>query len=51
VRRGIRGGTIELAFEIRPDAYTPWSVSAAAELEAGEETRRAAADLPELLRP
>lgn len=44
-------GHIELAFEIRPDTCTPWSVTAETELEAGEETRRAASDLRELLNP
>lgn len=42
-------GHVELVFELRPDTFRPWSVTATTELEAGEEIRRVAADLRDLL--
>lgn len=38
-------GHVELRFELRPNTFAPWSATATVMLEAGEQMRRAAADL------
>lgn len=41
-------GHVELRFELRPNTFAPWSATAVANLEAGEQIRLAAADLAEI---